>query len=173
MKNSKIVILVFAALVVGVITGYVLSHKPQTVTLQATGTTNSTAKVLSIKMDLSSPTGTTTSIAIPQDYAVANSFAYCTSVGTSKTAYTGAGLASLLINGATTSSAVTGNLADYNTNYATESLLIGTSTTFTFASSTNDVTGFKRYLPQSAFYTFSANATNTAQCTVGVNVIAI
>ncbi len=175
MKKSNI-ISVFVALVIGTVLGYALSHQSNSVVanLAPTGTTNSTAKVLSIKMDLSSTAGTTTSILIPQDFAVANSFAFCTSLGYSSTTVAGLPLASLLIKGATTSTAVTGNLADYNTNYATQ-LVISTTTSMSFASSTSEsaLVGNGRYLPSAAYYTFSANATNTAQCTVGVNVVAI
>ncbi len=174
MKNSTKIILALAVVAIVLGTAYEFRYHPESyASISPVNTTNSSAKILSKTMDLSTAAGTTTSILIPQDYAVVSSFAYCTGVGTSKTAYTGTGLASLQINGATTSSAISGNLADSNTNYFTSGMVLGTSTPFSFASSTTDVAGVNRYLPAATYATFSANATNTAFCTVGVYVLAL
>lgn len=175
MKNYIIVAIV--AMVIGGIVGYNShSNKALVGAASATGTTNSTSKIFSKVMDLSTANSTTTSIQNNSgvDYAVTSSFAFCNTVGTSKTAYTGTGLANLIITGATTSAAVTGNLADYNSNTGT-SLTIGTSTVNSYASSTAEsaLPGTGRIIPAGAYYTFSSNATNTASCTVGVNVISL
>lgn len=177
-NSTKLIAVAVVALVVGVVLGLQFAPKPEVVlsSASATGTTNTSAKVFSKVMSLASASGTTTSIANNTgiDYAVTSSFAFCNTVGTSKTAYTGAGLANLLITGATTSSAISVNLADANTNYGTN-LTIGTSTVDSYASSTAETTpnGTGRIFPTGTYYTFSSNATNTASCTVGVNVIAL
>lgn len=176
-NSTKLISVAVVALVVGVVLGLQFAPKQETVgAVSATGTTNTTAKVFSKVMSLSSSSATTTSIynGTGIDYAVKDSFAFCNTVATSKTAYTGAGLANLIITGATTSSAISSNLADANTNYGTN-LTIGTSTVDSYASSTAETTpnGTGRIFPSGTYYTFSSNATNTASCTVGVDVMAL
>lgn len=91
----------------------------------------------------------------------------CEGIGTSKTAYTGAGLAALTVTMSTTSTA-----APAAGGTTISSLTIGTSTpTFVQASSTSAVgTGSYLYVwPASSYLTFISNATNTATCTFGAD----
>lgn len=98
----------------------------------------------------------------------------CEAVGTSKTAYTGTGLASLQLSVGTSSTAapavIPGNLV------GGAALVIGTSTVqFVQASTTAGAllgSGlFSNIWLAGSYMTFWLNATNTAICTFGVNVI--
>lgn len=102
----------------------------------------------------------------------------CQGVGTSKTAYTGAGLASLTVYAATTSTSNPANVTNAN-KVGGGNLVIGTSTAqFMEASSTSAglATGLggsnlvNNIWPASSYMTFTTNATNTAVCTFGVGV---
>lgn len=94
----------------------------------------------------------------------------CEGVGTSKTAYTGAGLAALTLSVGTSSTAAP---AAVPANLLVNGYTIGTSTAnFTMASTTSVIgntaaTGIGIW-PAGSYMTFWFNATNTAICTVGV-----
>ncbi len=96
----------------------------------------------------------------------------CNGIGTSQTPLTGAGLATWTFQAATTSTANPVNLGS-NTNYVL-STVIATSSTELFTSSTTPgvtgTVGFRRWAAGSSL-TFSANATNTAICTIGVQTL--
>lgn len=105
-----------------------------------------------------------------QDRVVTSADVACSGTGTSKTAYTGTGLANLTVQIATTSASAPAALG--NTNYVLN-VNISTSTTDTYVatSSTNVVnsaTGNAIRWPASSYMTISSNATNTAACVVGI-----
>ncbi len=175
MKTSNI-ISVAVALVVGVVLGYALSHQSVSVgAISPVGTTGTTGKYLSVTMSLNGTTGTTTSILnrFGQDVAVRATDVMCQTVGTSRTAYTGAGLAALNFKIATSSTnTVTGNVTDINANYLAN-LNVGTSTTDDYAATSTEgvIQGTSRIIPAGAYAIISSNATNTASCAVGLSVM--
>ena len=124
--------------------------------------------------------GTTTSIqntSGSDEYATQVQYA-CTGVGSSNTAYTGAGLASVTLKAATTSTSLTGqtptsNTGVSNTNLAVSGTLATSTGTTMVASSTLSIGGSVPgvWIANGAWLTFFSNATNTAVCNIGVQVI--
>lgn len=176
MKKTTFIVSVAIAILAGVISGYLLTHKDLSVSAISTaGTTGSTGKYLSQTMSLADSTGTTTSIFNPfgRDIAVRSVDVMCQGVGTSQTAYTGAGLSALNIEIATSSTnTITGNVAQINTNYL-GNINISTSTVNSYiASSTEGVlVGTSRIIPSGTYAIISSNATNTAACAIGLSVM--
>lgn len=143
--------------------------------LGSNGGTNTSAKQLeAVSWDLS--TGTSTSVFIPTTMTASQFQLSCTGVGTSKTAYTGTGLASVTLKAATTSTSHTVDTPTSNTSVSNTNLVI--STTFatssaiaTIASTTQSVggtAGVSQLLLGGSYITFFTNATNTAVCNIGV-----
>jgi hypothetical protein len=94
----------------------------------------------------------------------------CTGLGTSQTAYTGAGLANLSFTAGTTTTSAPAALS--NSNYSFNSNISTTSSVTYVASSTEGViSGYSRIWPTGTYWTVSSNATNTATCTIGVSVL--
>ncbi len=144
--------------------------------ISAVGTTNSSQRLATVVLALSTTLGTTTGITNTdsQDRAIQNSYAYCTGIGTSNAwnvGGTGGALAALLIQMST--STASGN-AGSNTNFASN-LTVATATPFVFVSSTtvptpNDV---GRYWPAGTVLNVTANATNTGTCVIGINYLSL
>lgn len=154
---------------------YFFPSSTNTTTVQnvgsAAGTTSNTAKFAGVVAVPSAPGANATSSSILNgdagDRYITSVKVGCESVGTSKTAYTGAGLASLQVTMSTTSTA-----APTAGGTTISTITIATSTpTFLQASSTasgTSGTGSFLYIWQSGSYlTFTTNATNTATCTFG------
>lgn len=136
------------------------------------GTTANTSKVAEISWSLLSPTATSTSIlnTDAQDRIVINSEVFCSGVGTSGAANGGSGgLSSLIITVATSSTAAPAS----NQNLNTWNNTIPTSTPEVYVStSTNPVNGADgRRWAANSYMTWTANATNTAQCIVDVKYL--
>lgn len=120
-------------------------------------------------------TGTATSSSIQntdtQDRIVSGQTTVsCSGTGTSRTAYTGTALASLILQIATTSTASPAALG--NTNYVLNAT-ISTSTADTqiatsSANVVNSATGNAIRWQAGSYLTISSNATNTAACVVGI-----
>lgn len=154
---------------------------PQTVGTSTTGTTFGTAKFAGVAVNLANPgaNGTTSSVlnTDANDRYVSSIKIGCEGVGTSLTAYTGAGLASLTMFAATSSSQTPTSNA-FNTNkVGGGNVTIGTSTvTFAEGSSTtqggatagNNAATYSIW-PTGTYMVFTTNATNTALCTFGVD----
>lgn len=148
----------------------------------AAGSTFNTAKYAGIAINLAAPGTNATSSSIlnsdANDRYVTAVKAGCEVLGTSKTAYTGTGLAALTLSIATSSTAAPA--ANGNANIVgSTALTLATSTgNFVTASSTasNGASTPGSVLPNNiwlagSYMTFTANATNTAVCTVGVDYI--
>jgi hypothetical protein len=102
----------------------------------------------------------------------------CSGVGTSQTAYTGTGLASVTLKVASTytshvSDTASSNTAVTNTNLAVSTTIATSSATTLVASSTLSAGGsvLGTLIKAGSYVTFFTNATNTAVCNVGVQVI--
>lgn len=166
MKNNIIIAIV--SVIVGLAIGYVateLLNNEVSIAGSAVGTTFNTARVAQINFSPATASATSTSILNTDEsdrYVGNNVFAYCGSVGTSQTALTGTGLASLTFKAATTSTANPAIVT--NTNLAVN-LTISTSTVDSYTASSTF--GYSRW-KSGSYLTFFANATNTAVCTVGV-----
>ena len=96
----------------------------------------------------------------------------CHGVGTSKTAYSGTGLASFTLTVATSSTAAPATLAEYAP--VMHAFVVATSSSdYVMASSTTQTATSTTAAPwhSGEYMTFAFNATNTAVCTVGVNYI--
>lgn len=136
------------------------------------------ARQAAVAINLAAPGVNATSTSIintdGNDRYITSEKATCESVGTSKTAYTGTGLASLTLSIATSTTANPASNANTNT---LPVITVATSTTqFGIASSTvgtpgNGLVG-NVWLAGSPL-TITANATNTATCTVGVDYIGL
>lgn len=137
------------------------------------GTTFSTAKTAYLALNLANvgTNGTSTSITNTDanDRIVKSVDIGCVNVGTSRTAYTGAGLANLFFTlGTTTTSAPAAYPAgfnkiggvDYNLSTSTPNTLV--------ASSTAGVSTTSLVWAAGSSLTVFSNATNTATCTAGV-----
>lgn len=116
-------------------------------------------------------TATTTSIqnTDSQDRIIITTEAFCSGLGTSQTAYTGAGLAALTFQAATTSTAAPASLGG-NTNYLMNST-IATSTSESYTSTSTPVIPDARRWAAGSWVTFSTNATNTGSCIVDVKYV--
>lgn len=147
----------------------VLAGSPQ-------GATFNSSFQASVVASLASPGANATSSSVyngsGSDYYITAIKAGCESVGTSKTAYSGGGLASLQLSvGTSTASApavIPTNLVGGG------AVVIGTSTaTFVISTSTsggaNGTPSAYAIWPNGSYMTFWANATNTATCTFGVD----
>lgn len=140
--------------------------------ISSVGASNSDAKIATITMAPLTAAATTTSILNDggTDRAIESSMAYCTGVGTSKTFLTGAPLASLRVQMATTSVGFLGLRG--NTNLASD-LTVATSSAWSYVSSSTDT--IPQYMgqlwPVNTYLSITFNATNTAACTVGVHYI--
>jgi hypothetical protein len=176
MKNDKLIAGVVAT-IVGflVIAGLFLPIQSGLFGNSPVDTQFGTKKIAAISWNLSSGTATSTSIynSDQNDRIIDSSFVSCSGVGTSRTAYTGAGLAALTLRAATTTADSPATLT--NTNYAVNYASISTSTPWSYTtSSTEPVLGvYGRVWPSGTYLTFTANATNTATCVVGVNYVAM
>jgi len=147
------------------------------------GSTFNTAKFAGIAVSPTAPGSNATSSSIlntdVNDRFVTGIRVGCEAVGTSKTAYTGAGLASLTLSIATSSTAAPAT--NSNTNLvgggvvtiatSTPQFIEASSTASTAVPNTGSSAVNNLWLAGS-YITFTFNATNTAACTVGVDYIA-
>lgn len=139
------------------------------------GTTLNTEKQAAQVISLATPGAGATSTSLVNTDAssrhITSTKVLCSGVGTSQTAYTGAGLASLQVTVATTTTAnpatIPVGFADVTQNQAvgttTSELMFASSTLLTATSSLASIWHAGENL------TFWFNATNTAICTIGVN----
>lgn len=169
---TKGIIAAVAALIIGgAIYGAYQYPKQQFIASSPVGSTFGDAKIASVNMTPATSGATSTSILNTDGSArwVANyGMTACTGAGSSFTFLTGAGIANLLLQAATTS--VPNQGLQGNTNYALN-LQVATTTAFSnSASSTSPVLG--GYWPANTYLTFTFNATNTAACTVEIDYLA-
>jgi len=175
MKITKVVVIT-AALAAAVALGYALVHsEPSATAISPAGTTGTSGKYYSQTLSLADATGTTTSMYNGSgfDLAARATDVMCQTLGTSRTAYSGAGLAALVFTMSTSSAnTVSGNAAQINTNYLAN-ITVSTSTTNSYQSTSTEgvITGTSRIWPNATYLVISSNATNTASCAVGVSVM--
>lgn len=147
-------------------------------TLGATqGGTFDTAKLAAVSVNLANPGANATSSSVYNSGAnaryVTGVQVGCTGLGSSKTAYTGAGLASLQLTVGTTSTAAPATIPNQAHLVASAMVIATSSADNAFASSTTATigNGLATVWPAGSYMTFWFNATNTAACTVGVNYL--
>lgn len=137
------------------------------------GATSQDARQFSISVNFTNATSTFIQNNTGNDLFVTATKLLCTNVGTSNTSYTGVGLASWQFTVGTTSTNVTGtatirSFAPTMNNFAvstsTGNLEVASTTLVTATSSNAAIWNAGSYMA------FQTNATNTAQCTVGVDV---
>lgn len=161
--------------IAGVIGGY---QYPKSQIVQVAGTSPSgstfnVAKFAGIAVNLALPgaNGTSTSIlnTDSNDRYVTSFKVGCEGVGTSQTAYTGAGLSALLLKVGTTTTAAPATFTsfaavalNFTVTTSTPVVLVSSSTLLTATSS------LAAAWPTQTYMTFYWNATNTAACTEGV-----
>lgn len=176
-KTLKVLLVVLALVAVGgyYFPGSQIVHDQSVTYGSTTGTTFNTAKVAAVVFTPATGSATSTSIlnTDASDRKIQSFFYDCSGVGTSLTAYTGAGLTSggLIFSYATTST------ANPNTPQTTNAinLTVATSTPDSYniiGAATTTPTALQRVWATGSYATFSSNATNTASCVVGVNYIA-
>ena len=192
MKTKIIISLVLAVVIGAAIIGayyYPVATHPAGSTTTAGGTFTS-AKIAAISFAPATASATSSSILNPfgADVYVTSAFLGCENATTTYTAYTGAGLSNWIVRAATTSTAAPATVS--NTNYLAN-FIIATGTTAagtagyttllisssTIATSSNPMnfnqalgTAYQFLWPSGTYMTIWSNATNTAQCTVGVHV---
>lgn len=170
MKNINFILGLLAGVIIGA-AGAIVFSGSDVVETSPTGATFNSAKVAAIVAAPATASATTTSIlnSDANDRYITSTFAYCGGLGSSQTAYTGAGLANLTLKAATTSTAAPAALTNtnlvMNVNIATTTPNTSAVATSTFVSAINQRWAAGSYL------TFEFNATNTAACTVGANYI--
>lgn len=138
------------------------------------GSSFSDAKIADVSVNFAAPGANATSTSVLNTDANDRYISYekvgCEGVGTSQTAYTGTGLASLTVTIATSSTAAPSGNANTNT---LPVITVGTSTSnFVMSSSTAAAPGsnlVSNIWAANSYLTFTTNATNTAKCIVGVN----
>lgn len=140
------------------------------------GATFNTAKYAGVVANLATPgaNGTSTSIRNTDSgnrYVTGLRYG-CSGIGTSQTAYTGAGLASLQLTVGTTTTAAPA-VIPASPFLVANALVIATSSVNTAAGSSTPTValGNATIWPAGSYMTFWVNATNTAACTFGVDYI--
>ncbi len=132
------------------------------------GATFNTAKVGQVNI---SPTiGATTTGVLNTDATdrfIESTYYACSGVGTSQTAFTGAGLAALTLKIATGTTQAPAAITNGNTIQQT----VSTSTPDSYTASTT-IASMIRIWPTGTYLNFEFNATNTAACTVGAHYLA-
>lgn len=165
---ARYLIAFVAAVVIGgfIWGAYQYPEVPAPVVGSPVGSTFGTSKIAQVNITPSTAAATSSSILNTDSSArwVKSNYADCIAPTTSQTYLTGAGLANLQLLVATTSVANEG--LQGSTNYAGNLTVATTSYYSNNASSTLPVLG--GYWAPGTYLTFDFNATNTAQCTVGV-----
>lgn len=164
------------ALVIGVMIGLHFASKPLQVGTTVQGGTYNTSLQASVAINLATPGVNATSSTIlntdANDRYISAIKVGCENIGTSKTAYSGGGLATLTLKVATSSTAAPLDVPSTNL-VGGGSLTIATSTpNFGIASSTMAIPGVSLVnfiWAAGSNIDFTVNATNTAVCTVGVD----
>ncbi len=172
---NKITIIIAALVVAGAILGGYFYPKFGLGTSSTAGSSFSTPKFYGVAVNLAAPGANATSTSITNtdstDRYVTGYRIACQGVGTSQTAYTGAGLAALLVKIGTTTTAAP---ATFSTAVGVNpgGWTVSTSTVNTGVASTTSQLGNGALWRTGEIMTFSFNATNTAVCTVGVDAVA-
>lgn len=172
--KSMIAIVVLVVLGIAIFGAYQYPKQHASLGASPSGTTFNDSKTADISINLASPGANATSSSVlngdVNDRFITSEKVLCQGVGTSQTAYTGAGLASLTITIATSSTASPTTNGNTNT---LPVVTIATSTTqFAISSSTAGTPGnglVTNVWKAGSYISFFANATNTATCIVGVN----
>lgn len=182
MNNTiKSIIGVVIGLIVGFVGGYTMNHDKVAGAAipSGVGATFNTARVATIEWSLAGPTSTSTSVfnSDATDREIESVKVICSGMGTSLTPLTGAGLVSLQFKAATTSTQAPAIISNTNTlltnaviSTTTPDMYISTSTPGLSGSSNSD---YVRVWASGSYLSFSTNATNTAQCLVGVAYLAL
>ena len=173
MKTSEKIILGVIG-IIAVVGLFLPVQKLINIGASAVNSTFLSAKVAAIAF---SPTtgATTTSIlnTDASDRIVTDAFVTCSGVGTSYTALTGAGLASLQFKMATSSTAFPAIIS--NTNLLLSSAVIATSSVDVYVATTTPglagTSDFVRRWAAGSYLAVTSNATNTAACIVGVHYL--
>lgn len=178
---KKIILGVVALIIaVGALGGYMymFSDKEtvQPASASPAGTSFNTAKFAGVAVSLANPgaNGTSTSIlnTDANDRIITGLRAGCESVGTSQTAYTGAGLVSLQVTVATSSTSAPSSNGNTNSVGGGAFVLATTSPQFALSSTTQSTSKVYSIWASGSYLTFTANATNTANCTLGADYVA-
>lgn len=174
--TTKSIFALIGAVIIGVAIYGAYQYPQVPLKLGGTGVVNSTNSIPSWDTVTFAPTNNATTTTITNnsgvDRYIISNVASCAGNTSAFTAVTGAGLANLVFTAATTTGAITGNLANVNTNYIMNDTISTTTPWSQVASSTEGVlTGTSRVWPAGMSLTFSSNATTTAICTVGVEVV--
>lgn len=169
-------VILAAVIALAIIGGYYFPKYQILASASPTGSTFGDAKFAGVVVSLATPgaNGTSTSIlnTDTSDRYVTSTKVGCENIGTSRTAYTGTGLASLQVSIGTTTSANPASFLSFAA--ITTGTIIGTSSVNNlFSSSTlqTATTSLSVIWPANTNMTFYFNATNTAVCTVGVDYI--
>ena len=172
-QNKKFNLLVICAVVAIGLVGYGIAQLsgPQEVEntqFSSTGSTFNTAKISEVIAAFTTSTSTAVYNSDTNDRVITDSFVYCTGLGTSKLPYTGgAGIAELVLYGATSTSATASST---NTNFAVLQTVATSSASF-YVASTTATSLVSRVWASGSYFQFYTNATNTASCAVGVKYI--
>lgn len=137
-----------------------------------TGSTFTAEQQASVTVNFATATSTFIQNVSGNDYYVTATKILCNGVGSSNTPYTGTGLASWQFTVGTSSTNVAGftfhpyagTMVNFAVATATPQLIVASSTLATATSSIPSI------WPAGSFMEFQSNATNTAVCTIGVNV---
>lgn len=152
--------------------GYSVFFKADQALGSSTGTTFNSAKVATIVFAPATASATSTSVynSDASDRKIESFVTDCSGVGTSFTAYTGAGLAALTFSAATSSTAAPA----INTNTNVFNLAVGTTTpdSYNIIGNATTTPALNRVWAAGSYLNIYSNATNTASCIVGVNYLA-
>ncbi len=173
MKNKILIGIVAAIVIIGVGYYFFHSNSPQVNATQSpVNTVFNSAKIAEIVFNPSTGSATSTSIlnTDSNDRYIISNFAGCGVVGTSLTAYTGAGLSTLTFKFATTSDSAPAIVS--NTNVVTLTIATATPDFLINTASTGGTSSFLTRWASGSYLTIFSNATNTAQCSAGVYYIA-
>jgi len=173
---------IVVAVIAGVLGGFIggkLSSTTNVVHVDGTtgspvGSTFNTARIAMINASFASATSTGVYNGDTSDRIITDATWDCTGVGTSQTAYTGAGLVTWTISMATSSTASGSSFVNANTNYVVTTVQATSSPEVYVASTTPGLTGsaFVRRWAAGSYLNIFTNATNTAACVIGVKYLA-
>jgi len=181
MKNDTLIPIGIAVVIVlAIVGGYFFPQVtiPQNAGTSPQGSTFSAAKFAGVAVNLASPGANATSSSVlnptGQDVYITGLKIGCQNVGTSNTAYSGTGLASLTLKVSTTSTAAPAAVGTNLVGGGTLTIATGTasfvlSSTTAAGSSGNGTNNQFVVWGAGTYLTFQTNATNTATCTFGAD----
>lgn len=168
MSNKTVIgIGAMVCVLLGIVIGY-STHKSPVLggAVSSSGTSNVTTSWSSIVFNPLTSSSTSIYNTGASDRAIMGSYVFCTTIGTSYTYATGAGLTSWTLLAATTTTNANG--LQGSTNYIVNATVATATPNYYVATTTEGAPLYTgRIWPAGTYLTYNFNATNTASCSLG------